>query len=85
MNAEMSADHAATRNALANELGFMTEDQVALLAMVKPATVEDWRKRGNGPIYTRFGSAYFYDINDVKEHLKSLTKQKSREAILRSI
>lgn len=85
MNMEMNMDHATMRNTLANELGFMTEDQVALLAMVKPATVEDWRKRGNGLIYTRFGSAYFYDINDVKEHLKSLTKQKSREAILRSI
>jgi hypothetical protein len=85
MNTEVSVDHAVKRNTLANELGFMTEDQVALLAMVKPATVEDWRKRGNGPSYTRFGSAYFYDINDVKEHLKSLTKHKSREAILRSI
>lgn len=85
MNAEMSVDHATTRNALANELGFMTEDQLALLAMVKKTTVEDWRNRGNGPSYTRFGSAYFYDIDDVKAHLKSLTKQKSREAILRSI
>ncbi|MBJ2240624.1 hypothetical protein [Pseudomonas sp. MF6768] len=85
MNTEMNVDYAARRNTLANELGFMTEDQVALLAMVKQTTVEDWRKRGNGPSYTRFGSAYFYDINDVRDHLKSLTKQKSREAILRSI
>jgi hypothetical protein len=85
MNTEVHMDHTARRNNLANELGFMTEEQVALLAMVKPATVEDWRKRGNGPSYTRFGTAFFYDINDVKEHLKSLTKQKGREAILRSI
>ena len=77
--------HSVFAAALANGLGFMTEEQLALLAMVKPSTVEDWRKRGNGPSYTRFGSAYFYDINDVKEHLRSLTKQKSREAILRSI
>ena len=82
---ELAAVQTATRDSLANGLGFMTEEQLALLAMVKPSTVEDWRKRGNGPIYTRFGSAYFYDINDVKEHLRSLTKQKSREAILRSI
>ena len=82
---ELAAVQTATRDSLANGLGFMTEEQLALLAMVKPSTVEDWRKRGNGPIYTRFGSAYFYDINDVKEHLKSLTKQRSREAILRSI
>lgn len=82
---ELAAIQTTTRDSLANGLGFMTEEQLALLAMVKPSTVEDWRKRGNGPIYTRFGSAYFYDINDVKEHLRSLTKQKSREAILRSI
>ena len=82
---ELAAVQTATRDSLANGLGFMTEEQLALLAMVKPSTVEDWRKRGNGPSYTRFGSAYFYDIDDVKEHLKSLTKQKSREAILRSI
>jgi hypothetical protein len=81
----MDIEQVAIRNTLANDLGFMTEDQVALLAMVKQSTVEDWRKRGNGPTYTRFGSAYFYDIEDVKEHLKSLTKQKSREAIMRSI
>lgn len=81
----MDIEQVAMRNTLANDLGFMTEDQVALLAMVKQSTVEDWRKRGNGPTYTRFGSAFFYDIEDVKEHLKSLTKQKSREAILRSI
>ena len=82
---ELAAVQTATRDSLANGLGFMTEEQLALLAMVKPSTVEDWRKRGNGPSYTRFGSAYFYDINDVRDHLKSLTKQKSREAILRSI
>ena len=82
---ELAAIQTTTRDSLANGLGFMTEEQLALLAMVKPSTVEDWRKRGNGPSYTRFGSAYFYDINDVKEHLRSLTKQKSREAILRSI
>ena len=82
---ELAAIQTTTRDSLANGLGFMTEEQLALLAMVKPSTVEDWRKRGNGPSYTRFGSAYFYDINDVKEHLKSLTKQRSREAILRSI
>ncbi|MNC50575.1 hypothetical protein D3C75_998210 [compost metagenome] len=72
-------------NTLANSMGYLTENQVALLAMVKLATVEDWRKRGNGPVYIRFGSNFLYDIDDVKDHLKSLTKQRSREAILRSI
>ena len=85
MNMEIGIEQTAMRSALANDLGFMTEEQVAMLAMVKPATIEDWRKRGNGPTYTRFGSAFFYAIDDVKEHLKSLTKHRSREGILRSI
>lgn len=82
---ELTNDQAAIRDSLANGLGFMTEEQLALLAKVKISTVEDWRKRGNGPTYTRFGSAFYYEIDEVKEHLKSLTRHRSREAILRSI
>ena len=85
MTTDINLDHAAMRNTLANELGFLTEDQVALLAMVKPTTVEDWRKRGNGPAYTRFGSAFFYAIDDVKDHIRSLMRQRSRDDIIRSI
>ncbi|WP_060613563.1 MULTISPECIES: helix-turn-helix transcriptional regulator [Pseudomonas] len=73
------------RDELAISLGFLTEDQVAMLAQVSNSTVLDWRKRGNGPPYTRFGSGYFYDISDVKTHLTSLKKERSREAILRAI
>ena len=67
------------------KLGFLTEEQVATLAQVSSSTVQDWRKRGNGPTYSRFGAGYFYDLNDIKEHLMSLKKERSREAIIRAI
>lgn len=82
---QASATPANDRNALAMSLGFLTEDHVAMLAQVSLSTVLDWRKRGNGPPYSRFGSGFFYDISDVKEHLASLKRERSRESILRSI
>ncbi|WP_194787567.1 hypothetical protein [Pseudomonas sp. UFMG81] len=75
----------AEYSALANKAGYLTEDQIAMLAKVKPATLEDWRKRGNGPAYVRFGTSYLYSIENLTDHLNSLEKQRSREAIIRSI
>ncbi|MCD1608598.1 helix-turn-helix transcriptional regulator [Stutzerimonas kunmingensis] len=73
--------------ALAKEMGFLTEEQVALLAKVKVETLDEWRRRGKGPDYVRFGTAVFYDISDIKAHLLSIKKTVGcgREAMLRSI
>lgn len=57
--------------ALAKEMGFLTEEQVALLAKVKVETLDDWRRRGKRPDYVRFGTAIFYDIEDLRLFLKS--------------
>lgn len=57
--------------ALAREMGFLTEEQVALLAKVKVDTLDDWRRKGEGPAYVRFGTAVFYDIDDLRLFLKS--------------
>jgi len=73
--------------ALAREMGFLTEEQVALLAKVKVETLDDWRRRGKGPDYVRFGTAIFYEMSDIKAHLLALKKTVGcgREAMLRSI
>ena len=55
------------------------------LAKVQPSTVEDWRKRGTGPAPIRMGTAYFYEFSDVMAFMKSLKKERSREAIYHSI
>jgi len=57
--------------ALAREMGFLTEEQVALLAKVKVDTLDDWSRRGKGPAYVRFGTSFFYDIDDLRLFLKS--------------
>ena len=73
------------RRRLADKLGFMTEESLVSLAKVQPSTVEDWRKRGTGPAPVRMGTAYFYEFSDVMAFMKSLKKERSREAIYRSI
>lgn len=73
------------RRRIADKLGFMTEETLVSLAKVQPSTVEDWRKRGKGPAPVRFGSAYFYEFADVMDFMKSLKKERDREAIYRSI
>lgn len=73
------------RRRIADKLGYMTEETLISLAKVKPSTVEDWRKRGTGPAPVRLGSAYFYEFSDVIDFMKSLKKERSREAIYRSI
>jgi hypothetical protein len=78
-------EKAILRDKLANSLGFVTESQLAVLADVKITTVEDWRKRGNGPSFTRFGMSHLYSLNDVKEHLSSLAKGRSKKSIIDSI
>lgn len=73
------------RRMLADKLGFITEEMVISLAKASPKTVEDWRKRGNGPTHIRFGNAYFYEISDVMEYMKSLKKERNSDAVYRSI
>lgn len=62
------------RRRIAADMGFMTEETVAYLSKSSPATVEDWRKKGIGPAYIRFGSAYFYEVTEVMAYMKSLKK-----------
>lgn len=64
------------RRRIAEKLGYLTEDQVASLAKAKPATVEDWRKRGRGPVYTVFGNAFLYELDDVLAFIKSRRKDR---------
>ena len=73
------------RRRIANEMGFMTEEMVISLTKATSKSVEDWRKRGNGPAHIRFGNAYFYEVSDVRDYMKSLKKERGREAIYRSI
>lgn len=85
---ENSVDSFKTRRELARELGFMTEEQLSVLAGVKVSTVEDWRKRAKGPNFIRFGSSFYYAFSDVKEYMQSKVSDRNenrRSTIVRSI
>ncbi|WP_073267818.1 helix-turn-helix domain-containing protein [Pseudomonas punonensis] len=73
------------RNALAKTLGLMTENDLALIADVSVETIDDWRRRGNGPTYSTIGRAYYYDIADVRDFIISRKKEKSREGMIRAL
>lgn len=66
---------------LAEKLGYLTEDQVAMLAKSKVSTVQAWRMRGKGPLYVHFGNAFFYEASDVVEYLRGIKKTRSRESM----
>lgn len=69
------------RAKLACELGFLTEKQVAVLARIKVSTLGEWRKRGNGPVYSRFGNAFFYPKLAVREFMETKQTEASRDWI----
>lgn len=45
---------------LAESLDCIVEDDLELLAGIKPSTSEAWRKRGTGPAYVLLGNTYLY-------------------------
>lgn len=71
-------DHEDSRRQMAMALGFLTEQQVADLAIIKLSTLGEWRKRGEGPRYSRFGNAFLYHSQSVQEFLIAKQHEPSR-------
>lgn len=61
---------------IAASLDCVIEDDLCALAKVEAGTAENWRKRGTGPAYIRFGNAFLYPRPALREHL--LEKVRSR-------
>lgn len=70
------------RQGIARALGFLTAEEVALLAGVKASTLMSWRKRRTGPIYVQFGNEQLYLLEDVRAYLKQVKKDDFRSDIL---
>lgn len=77
-NRDQSHDTEETRRQMAMALGFLTEQQVADLAIIKLSTLGEWRKRGEGPMYSRFGNAFLYHSKSVQEFLIAKQHEPSR-------
>ncbi len=54
---------------IARSLGFLTDTELALLAGVRPTTLEAWRKRNTGPSYVYFGNQHLYPLDEVRAYL----------------
>lgn len=62
----------AERQRLAEMLGCLTEEQVALLADVDVSTVRNWRVRKTGPESRSFGRSRLYPLTSLKEFLSGV-------------
>ena len=78
-------DSEVQRGKLAAMLGFMTEQQVMLLAGVAEATTLSWRKKCKGPRSVQFGNEPLYAIEDVRAYLAELVSSKNDRSSLRSV
>lgn len=72
----------AKRQCIARALGFLTAEEVALLAGVKASTLMSWRKRRIGPVYAQFGNEQLYLLEDVSTYLKQIKKVDCHSNIL---
>lgn len=78
-------DSEVQRGKLAAMLGFMTEQQVMLLAGVREATMLSWRKQSKGPRSVQFGNEPLYAIDDVRAYLSELAASKKDRSSLRTV
>jgi hypothetical protein len=62
------------QNDIIRDMGFLTEQDVAEIAQVKPGTLEYWRKHGKGPKYILFGKSFLYPKDLLTNFLVGLIK-----------
>ncbi|UUT24117.1 helix-turn-helix domain-containing protein [Pseudomonas sp. T8] len=56
------------------EMGFLTEDDVANLFNVARPTLENWRRHGTGPANAHAGNLFFFPVKGVSAFLMSRVK-----------
>jgi len=66
---------------LREQMGLMTQEELADMCDVKVATVRMWRVKGTGPKFTRLGKQAFYRRADVDAWIESNLTQVEAEEI----
>jgi len=69
---------AAIALSLASE-NLKTEAAAAFL-QVKPATLEQWRWRGNGPLFVKVGRSVIYQKKDLEAYIEARVFRSTTEA-----
>lgn len=60
---------------LAESLDCIVEDDLELLAGIKPSTSEAWRKRGTGPAYVLLGNTYLYPRPALRDFIANQVRE----------
>jgi len=68
-------DALAHLRALADSLDCFTEEDLAVLAKSKVETLRQWRSRGTGPRYCRFGDTFLYPREGVRDFLAAKVRE----------
>lgn len=55
---------------LRQELGLITDDDLAIILEVEKHTLMMWRGKNYGPDYVKLGRGVFYRLEDVEEWIK---------------
>lgn len=63
---------------LADRLDCLTEDDLNILTLTKPATTQSWRKRGTGPSYILAGNRVLYPRAEVELFLRAKVRETRR-------
>ena len=56
---------------LRNQMGIMSETDLAILVDMKPSSIANWRAEKTGPDFCKLGRYTFYRLEDVKEWIDS--------------
>lgn len=59
---------------IAQEMGFLTEDDIAHMFNVTKPTLDNWRRNGTGPAYAYTGNSFFYPVGGVSTFLMARVK-----------
>lgn len=62
------------QKSIAQEMGFLTEDDIAQLFNVAKHTLDNWWRKGTGPAYAYAGNSFFHPVSGVSTPLMSRVK-----------
>jgi predicted DNA-binding transcriptional regulator AlpA len=66
---------------LREQMGLLTQEELAQMCDVQVATVRMWRVRGTGPQFTRLGKQAFYRRDDVAAWIEDNLTRQDREEV----
>ena len=57
----------------------LTQEELATRWLIKPPTLDVWRRKGKGPKFSQTESGIFYKLEDIEAYEKSRTFQSTAD------